>query len=177
MSSSDRAREGLDAYLASKLAPLDYFGNYAARVDAQNGDLTLELRPDTDRLPGLSKVPIRHGLPGVEVKVKTGARVMIGFDGGDPQRPYAMLFETSAHLLELVITAETKVTVKAPLIYLAGDGDARPVARQGDVVECILPPSMPLIGTIPAGPFEGVLTVVEPILGVIDTGSSRTFTE
>jgi hypothetical protein len=56
-------------------------------------DGTLELRPDNPRVPGLSKVPLRLGVPGVRVIVLPGARVLVGFEGGDPSRPVASLWE------------------------------------------------------------------------------------
>lgn len=67
---------------------------YTAEVVSQAADGTLDLLPDDDRLraQGLQAVPIRHGLPGVEVEVPAGERVLLAFDGGDPAKPYASLW-------------------------------------------------------------------------------------
>jgi hypothetical protein len=71
-----------------------YLCMYSATVVRQAADGTLDLLPDDLRLQsaGLQGVPIRHGLPGVTVEVPAGERVLLGFDSGDPARPYAALW-------------------------------------------------------------------------------------
>lgn len=71
-----------------------FLGQYAAEVVSQAADGSLDLLPDDPRLraQGLQSVPIRHGLPGVEVDVPSGERVLLGFDGGNPSQPYAALW-------------------------------------------------------------------------------------
>ena len=71
-----------------------YLGMYTCEVVSQSSDGSLDLLPDDDRLraEGLQAVPIRHGLPGVTVVVPAGERVLLGFDNGDPNRPYAALW-------------------------------------------------------------------------------------
>jgi hypothetical protein len=110
-----------------------YLGLYPAKVVAQNSDFTLELVPDESTLPGgVSNVPIENGLgPGVQVKVSAGARVLLGFRRGNPDEPFAALWE-SGTMTELVVTAATKVTVNAPQVLL-GDGHAAPL-RYGDAI-------------------------------------------
>jgi hypothetical protein len=49
------------------------------------------------------------------VTVAPGSRVLLGFEGGDPSRPVATLWEKSS-LLALTIEASTGVTVKAPSV-------------------------------------------------------------
>lgn len=71
-----------------------YLTLYSATVIRQAADGTLDLLPDDLRIQsaGLQGVPIRHGLPGVTVTVPAGERVLLGFDSGDPARPYAALW-------------------------------------------------------------------------------------
>lgn len=71
-----------------------YLGTYSALVVRQAADGTLDVLPDDERLRagGLQAVPIRHGLPGVEVDVPAGERVLLAFDAGDPRKPYAALW-------------------------------------------------------------------------------------
>src|SRR5690606_15789866 len=73
-----------------------FLGQYTAVVQRQAADGTLDLLPDDPRLrgTGLQAVPIRHGLPGVEVEVPSGVRVLLGFDAGDSRRPYAALWHS-----------------------------------------------------------------------------------
>jgi hypothetical protein len=150
----DRLKEALAAFVRSVTSRLDYLALYPCKVLSQNGDGTLELKPDDDRLPGLSKIPVKLGLPGVEVKVTSGAKVLLGFEQGDPQKPVATLWEKDS-LDTITVTASTKVNIMAPDIVLNG---SQPVARQGDSVmvssigaPTVLVPGTPMFGTIVAG--------------------------
>lgn len=97
------ARDGLAAevglWVRRETAQFDYFGSYDVRVAKQNDNGTLELIPDSSRIPGLSNVPIR-GLPGCKVKVSPGARATLRFLDGSPAKPYVADFEPSS-LVEL----------------------------------------------------------------------------
>jgi hypothetical protein len=163
----DRIKGSLVAFVRQLLAPTDLHALYRSTVKAQNEDGTLELKPDTDRFgPGLSKVPIRS-LPGVVPKLKKDARVLLAFEDGDQRRPIAVLGEESG-LVELVITASVKVTVAAPSVVLARvEGDARPVAVVGSIVEVafVAPPG------VPAGiPLQGVGYVTDGVAAVLAGG-------
>lgn len=127
-----------------------YLGQFPARVVSQNADGTLELKPDDSRLPGMSQVPIRYGIPGVSAEVLPGARVAVEFEAGDPARPVATVWE-SGTVTKLLVTASVEVTVEAPVVNvgnatqkvnLAGGGAG--IARMGDTVQ--------------AGPFAGAVT-------------------
>jgi hypothetical protein len=118
------------------LPRLDPLALYPARVVSQQDDGSLDVKPDDTRWgPGLSRVPIRHGLPGVNVRVRQGARVLVGFEGGDITRPFASLWEPGS-LDTLTIEASVKLLLKAPSVVAAEvEGNARPVARLGDLVK------------------------------------------
>ena len=134
MSETSRFVAALVSLVRATLARVDFLALYPAKVVSQAGDGSLELQPDDDRVPGASRVPIRYGIPGVRVKVRAGARVMLGWENGDPSRPFAALWEPEG--LELLILA---------------DG-GRPVARQGDAVQVLVTlPGMPAYGTILSG--------------------------
>lgn len=98
----DRISASFNKLVRGIVAPTDYHALYPARVVSQNADGTLELQPDLSKIPPLSKVPIRTGIPGVTVKLSAGARVLLGFENGDPKRYYAGLWDT-ATLVELVV--------------------------------------------------------------------------
>ncbi len=118
------------------LPRLDPLALYPARVVSQQDDGTLDVKPDDTRWgPGLSRVPVRHGLPGVSVRVRQGARILVGFEGGDITRPFASLWEPGS-LDTLTVEASVKLLLKAPSVVAAEvEGDARPVARVGDLVK------------------------------------------
>jgi hypothetical protein len=100
---------------------VDYFALYPSRVVQQLADGTLDLTPEDNRLAPMQAVPVRLGLPGATVKVSAGARVLLGFEAGDPARPVATLWE-SGTVTELAITAGT-------VRFNGGDAS---VARVGD---------------------------------------------
>lgn len=89
-----------------------FLGQYTAQVVTQNADGTLDLLPDDARLraQGLQSVPIRHGLPGVTVKVPPGERVLLGFDNGDARQPYAALWH-EGQVLEVQIGGAVPVAM------------------------------------------------------------------
>lgn len=87
----DALRAIIEGLVGSRL---DRLALYPCRVVAQSADLTrLDLHPDDSRIPPCAGVPIRHGIPGVTVTVAPGARVLLGYAGGDPAQPYAALWE------------------------------------------------------------------------------------
>lgn len=96
-------RRTLGAFIVQRV---DFLAAYQCKVVTQNPDGTLELQPDDSRLPPYSKVPIRYGVPGVSALVANGARVLLEFAGGDPQKPIATVWE-SASVTLLIITATT----------------------------------------------------------------------
>lgn len=118
----DRVKGPLAAWMKSLFARIDYLARYPARVVAQNAATgALELVPDDKRLPGMSAVPIRYGVPGLRATVAPGARVLLGFAGGDPTKPEAELWESAT---------VTKLEVNATLVTL--NGGLQPIARVGD---------------------------------------------
>ena len=55
----------------------------------------------------MTGVPIQYGVPGIFAKVEPGARVLVGFEGGNPAKPIATVWE-SASISELRITSEAR---------------------------------------------------------------------
>lgn len=89
-------RESLEAIIEALIGRrLDYHALYPCTVASQASDGTLDLLPDDARIrgTGTSGIKIRHGLPGTTVEVGAGTRVLMGFEAGDPSRPYAALWE------------------------------------------------------------------------------------
>lgn len=128
---TDTVRQTI-ARIARTATGCDYLAAYRARVVAQNADDTLEVELEDKRMPGMSHVPIRTFAPGITLRVKAGARVLIEFEGGDPQRPIATLFE-SGDIRELVIRAVERIEVSAAKVDLVS-ANGIPIARQGDIV-------------------------------------------
>ena len=124
MSSVDRIKGGLEAFVRSVMHRIDYFALYPAKVVAQNADGSLELQPDDTRLPAHSQVPIRLGIPGAKVSMTAGSRVLLGFAGGRPESPIATLWEQST---------VTKLSFASADIRLGADDSSEAVALASKV--------------------------------------------
>lgn len=151
-------RGALEGLVRAIVEPrIDYLATYPCKVLAQAADGSLELQPETARLPGLVAVPIRYGVPGVRAKVKVGARVGLSFEGGSPSAPVATIWDAGV-IEELTVTANN--------VRLA-DGDM-PLARRGDLVVVQMPA---LLGSVTYAPVA-----VDPIAkayGTIISGSAK----
>lgn len=72
----------------SLLPQPDLLALYVYKVLSQNADGTLELRTTDQRLPDLSRCPVRYGIPGTSGTIPAGCFVVVGFAGGNSQDPY-----------------------------------------------------------------------------------------
>lgn len=93
---------------------MDHLALYPCRVVQQRADGTLDLEPESSTVPSCQGVPIRHGLPGVTVEVAAGERVLLGYEGGDPSRPFAALWTAGS---------VTKITINGGNLRVAREGD------------------------------------------------------
>lgn len=84
--------DALEAVISRVMRRVDYHALYPARVVAQNADGSLDLVPDSERVPSCQRVPVRT-LRGLSVEVAAGARVLLGYEAGDPALPVALLWE------------------------------------------------------------------------------------
>lgn len=82
-------------------------GLYRARVDACASDgSTMDVTPEDKRISPEKSVPVRVGVPGSYAVVQTGATVLLGWERGDPARPYCVpSWESGATVTKLVINA------------------------------------------------------------------------
>lgn len=101
----DRVKEELVRLVRAAFPRLAYLARYPARVVARAADgSTVDVQPDDPLMPPLSRVELRHGLPGVTAVVARGARVLVAFDAGDPGRPYVDgTWESGASVEKLVL--------------------------------------------------------------------------
>lgn len=163
-------RESFRASVRRSIGDLDVFAHYRAKVIAQSDDMHyLEVKPDSPLLSDITRVPIRTGLPGVKVKVRQGAHVMIAFENADRSQPVATLWESDT-LEELHVNATGKVVLNSPDVRI-GDENGAPIAREGDLVQVSFLPLIVntfLLKTEPR-PDEGLMHVAT---GTIISGSS-----
>lgn len=87
-----RLTAAFDAMARRALREVDYLAVYPSKVVQQNGDGTLDVLADSPRI-ALPRAIRYRTLPGLELTVPAGTRVAVGFEQGDPSRPYAALWE------------------------------------------------------------------------------------
>ena len=87
-----RLLDALSRIVAHLTRRVDHMALYPCTVVAQRADGTLDLRAEDVRVGSPASVPYRT-LRGLSLTVPAGARVLLGFEGGDPARPYASLWE------------------------------------------------------------------------------------
>ncbi len=86
-----RLRAALAAIVRAETRRVDLFALYPASVLSQDGaGGPLDLRPDSAALPPPQAVPLR-GVLGVKLTIPVGTRVLLGYEAGDPSKPYAVL--------------------------------------------------------------------------------------
>lgn len=110
---------------------------YRGRVVSQSGQ-TVDVRLDDASMPGLARVQLWHGLPGVQVQVPAGLGVLVAFAGDGWSTPVAALWEPGESVDQ---------------IQIAG-GTAR-VAREGDSVD-IGQLTVSMVGPNPALQFTPI---------------------
>jgi hypothetical protein len=112
---ADAIKRGFMALARASRPNVDYFALYRAKVLAQSQDrATVDVVPDDVRLPPMSLIPLKLGIPGATTSIEPGAGVLVGWENGDPTKPQAFLFDGGASVLVLSLTAEK--------IELGGEG-------------------------------------------------------
>lgn len=85
----------LDALITQKTSHVDYYALYQFQVVSQSADLaTVDVNPVGDHnkalLGGLQRVPARYQT-GIKAQVLPGATCLLGWDGGNPEGPFALI--------------------------------------------------------------------------------------
>lgn len=120
MSATDRVKAAWLALLGAGTPRVDYYTTYRCKVLKQSADLSkVDIKPDDPRIPQRSDVPIKWGLPGVRAKIAPGCFMNHGWDDGDPSKPYAILPENGASVLELYLTGSTKIVLNNGALNVA----------------------------------------------------------
>lgn len=159
-----RILDGLARLVAHLTRRVDHLALYPCTVVQQRADGTLDLRAEDSRIGSPASIPYRT-LRGLSVQVAPGARVLLGFEGGDPARPVALLWE---------LGAATVVRVNGGDVKVARDGDA---TTDGSISAMTTPPAgtPPLTNLIlaytPPGGLPQTLTIAGLPPTVTVTGS------
>jgi hypothetical protein len=137
-------------------------GHYRYRVVRMSGErLELQAVRKVAGLPDLLPISVMPGIAGAHAILTPGTEVLVAFVEGDRGQPVVLAFSG--------LDGPGFVPVQ---LVLGGTGGA-PAARQGDIVECQLPPGQ-FSGTVGGSPATGLITFTpSTALGVITSGSSK----
>ncbi len=103
----------VSSIVRQELSGLDFGKLYDATVVVQSVDgSTVDLVPADTRIGTLQRVPLRSGIAGITVNVAPGAILRLGWDRGDPSKPYACIWNNGATV--------TKETISALSLLLGG---------------------------------------------------------
>lgn len=109
---------------------------YPSTVVAQHSDGSVDLLPDDVEVRGrgTQHVPVRWGLPGTRVELQGGHRVLLGFEAGDPTRPFATGWLQSGSLklgtLLLIQNAQSMALLPPQWFTAGAAGDAAAAAAR-----------------------------------------------
>ncbi len=156
---NDRVMSDFRALVRSVLVEmrLEFAGRFSYTIQGVTGsppDTTVSCTPQNPDLglPDLVNVAMSPDITGMTSSPDVGVTCEVEFLDRDPTQPR---------------------------IVGVGSLGLLPVARLGDQVMVFLPPALPIVGAAsgpPAGPFTGVITVANPVSGVITQGSAKCFT-
>ena len=96
---------------------------YRCKVVGQSGG-TVDVRPYDTSLPDMARIPLRHGVPGLQVEVSAGCSVQVGFDDGRPDRPFAALWDTDAAAVRAVLVGSSVELGSSSPVDFAAKGTA-----------------------------------------------------
>ncbi len=97
---------GVLGLLLGDTAELWRHGLYRAEVKSCASDgSTVDLQPEDPRVVGHKSVPVLIGIPGAVAVVESGTVMLIGWQKGDPTKPYAIpCYEQGAGVTSLKFT-------------------------------------------------------------------------
>lgn len=136
----DRLRTAVQRLVARGQTGLDYRALYPARVVAQAADGSVDVVSGDPRIPSLSRVPLRMPWPGVSVVLAPGAKVLIGWEGGNPGAPFAATFGGGASVSVVVSAGSVSIGDAAAVPLVSGPAL---VALLTQIQAAIANPSLP----------------------------------
>lgn len=155
----DRLKAAFDQAVEAALPNVDYHALYTCQVVSQNGDGTLDLKPQRTDWPTQKNIPIRCGVPNLKIKVQANAQVLLGWENGDPSIPFAGLWlvGASGDLISFELTAAMLMNLTAPMVNLGANAESNAV---------------PLDAVVRAGNVQMSTAGPYPIVGAAVVGST-----
>jgi hypothetical protein len=119
----DRLKGAFQILARGAHATIDYQAHYRAKVLKQaSNHRRVDVQPVLDKLPAMANIPLRVGVPGLEVVLLPGDFVLVGFENGQPDLPYATLWEAGPNS-----PTPVKLTLHVSSMELGGPSLVAPV--------------------------------------------------
>lgn len=174
MADFGRLLQAFTAIVRETFPNLDFLGVYLYEVFSWNDTAqTAELKPvGNSKMPQLAGVQPR--LPGLQVKLKAGDQVLVGFQDGDPSQPFiAQLMTGSANAGALPIATQgSMVSTSVSLVPILVQAAGIPIVPAQWAITLpfnpLLPPWVPAFQAAP--PITGCNA---KLFGVTASGSLR----
>jgi len=83
---TDALHAGLETFVKEVMRGVDYLASYPSRVIEQRADGTVDIQPDSDRVPPMTSVPLKVDNPGFKHKIPANSRGNLKFEQGNPQK-------------------------------------------------------------------------------------------
>ncbi len=132
----------IESVLAAVMRRARFHGLYPYEVSSDDGTrATLRRIGDVAGLPDeLTTTEKRYGSHGLICQSIAGQQVLVGFEGGDPARPFVAHYipaDPKSITVDAVDTIQIGETIDRPSLRVhVGSSGRRPVARRGDSVAC-----------------------------------------
>lgn len=83
---TDPLHEGIEAFVKEVMRGVDYLAIYPCQVITQRLDGTVDIQPDSSKIPPMTSVPLRAPHPQIKLKIPPASRGNLVFEQGDPQK-------------------------------------------------------------------------------------------
>jgi hypothetical protein len=144
--------------IADRCAPGELWGKYRYRVISMTADrVNVQAVRKRTGLPDLLTVSMWPGAAGLHAVLAPGSECVVEFLDGDPGQPVITHFAGKDGVGHVPVS-----------LSLCG-GSSR-VAAVGSTVTVFFPAIIPASGTLDGLPFVGNLTIVDPVVGIVEDG-------
>jgi hypothetical protein len=147
---------------------------YPGTVELDRGDGTMDVTPDDAEIRGMGLPPLRPraGLPATKVTADKGARVLVGFEAGNPKRPYIAEFASGRGTVEIDGSAAVACMNDPIEVLMTG-----PVGVQATINGYYVQPGTPpVVVPLPGVPLLGLPVVTIPpgtVTAIVQTGKPK----
>lgn len=131
---TDCLEASLSAIIRGETYGNAFYRFYEGSVVAQSGQ-KVDVNLSSDVMPNMVGIPLRVGTSGLSINVLPGAKVLVGFYDGRPDKPFATHFDTDS-LASLILDASVSLKLHAQSVEL-GNSTARNLAHAQEVVTAL----------------------------------------